>query len=413
MNYRAPGVPLKVYSYSICPLNLERDEAGAILVMDDVTDQLQLAEEVRRTQLHLASVVESAGDLIISADSSGAIVTWNAAAQQATGYSSSDVSGRQFADFIVQPDDSDAKVMFRDFAHMYGRQSIEWSMRCRDGQVIPVSWHVSPMTGSKGEVVGAVVVGRNLIEQRAMEEQIHQAEKLAALGRAIGGIAHEIRNPLGVSSAAAQLLQHNQSSPVLVQECAAKVIAGIDRASLVVESLLRFARQGRIYETARVDVLEVLKNALMLASGEAAPGTAVEWTSSSDPQPIYTEGVHNLIELVFINLILNAFQAMPNGGRMTIGTEIESREVVVSVGDTGAGIPDEHLSKIFDPFFTTRGDGRRSGLGLSLAHSIVKQHGGHLRVRTSLRRGTVFMVHLPKAREAPDEALPDRKKASA
>lgn len=399
MTYRAPGVPLRVYSYSICPLQLHGGARGAILVMDDVTDLLRLAEEVRRMQLRLASVVESAGDLIVSTDPTGAIMTWNAAAEKATGYSRAETRGRSLADLIDAPESLEVTDRFREVARADGRHAVEWSLRCRDGQTIPVSWHLSRMTGSAGEVAGVVVVGRNLVEQRAMEAQIQQAEKLAALGRAIGGIAHEIRNPLGVSYTAAQLLKQRVGSPALLDECIAKVIGGIDRASLIVESLLRFARPGRIGETTRVDVLGVLRNALMLASGEASAGTTVEWTLAPLPCPVHADGVQNLLELVVINLILNAFQAMPEGGRLTIGMRLDAADVVMEISDTGPGIPEADRSKVFDPFFTTRTDTCRSGLGLSISHSIVQQHGGGLTLNTSPRGGTTFTVRLPRAGE--------------
>ena len=109
--------------------------------------------------------------------------------------------------------------------------------------------------------------------------------------------------------------------------------------------------------------------------------------------------MQNLLELVVINLILNAFQAMPNGGRLTIGAWRDGAQIVIEIGDTGPGIPEAHVSKIFDPFFTTRNDSRRSGLGLSVSHSIVRQHGGGVTVRTSPSSGTIFVVRIPVARE--------------
>lgn len=399
MTYRAPGVSLRTYSYSICPLQLQNHARGAILVMDDVTDLLRLAEEVRRTQLHLASVVESAGDLIISTDPAGAILTWNRAAELATGYAQAELHGRPLASQIAPPQDREVAECFRLIAGI-GDRSVEWPMRSRNGQSIPVSWHLSPMTGSSGEVSGVVVVGRNLAEQRAMEAQMHQAEKLAALGMVIGGIAHEIRNPLGVSSAAAQLMTTCRNSPALLDECVAKVIGGIERASLVVESLLRFARPGPIRGAVEVELVGVLKNALMFASGEAAAGTTVEWALPAAGQPVHTRGVQNLLELVFINLILNAFQAMPQGGRLSIGLWLDRAEIVVEIGDTGPGIPEADITRIFDPFFTTRSDSRRSGLGLTVSHSIVQQHGGSLSLRSVLGEGTRFTVRLPLAPES-------------
>jgi PAS domain S-box-containing protein len=399
MTYRAPGVSHRTYSYSICPLQLRDGPRGAILVMDDVTDLLQLGEEVRRMQLHLASVVESAGDLIISTDAQGIIMTWNAAAEKSTGYTHIEVRGSRLADHIEEPQRREVEACFRHTAEIDDRLSLEWPMRCRDGGSIAVSWRPSRMTDHAGNVTGVVVVGRNLVEQRAMEAQMRQSEKLAALGMVIGGIAHEIRNPLGVSSTAAQLMKGRMNTPLLLGECIDKVISGIDRASLVVESLLRFARPGPITETTKVNVIDVLKNALMLTSAEAAGQTIVEWKPPLMAAPLYAEGVQNLLELVIINLVLNAFQAMPIGGRLTIAARREDAEIVIEISDTGPGIPEAYVSKIFDPFFTTRSDSRRSGLGLSVSHSIVQQHGGSVNVRTSQREGTTFIVRLPIACE--------------
>ncbi len=402
MSYRAPGVPLRIYSYSICPLRLQDDARGAILVMDDVTDLLKLSEEVRRMQSHLARIVESAGDLIISTDPKGAIMTWNAAAEKSTGYTAAEVRGTRLAEHIDEPENREVEACFRNIAEIAENQPVEWPMRCRSGTSIPVSWRLSRMTNDTGEVSAVVVVGRNLVEQRAMEEQVRQGEKLAALGMVIGGIAHEIRNPLGVSSAAAQLLRRGITSPALLEECVAKVIGGIDRASVIVESLLRFARPGPIKETTRVNMVDVAKNALMFASGEAAARTNVEWDPPPPANGIYAEGVQNLLELVVINLLLNAFQAMPDGGQLTIGIRRVAREVVLEIGDTGQGIPESHLTKIFDPFFTMRGGSRRSGLGLSVSHSIVRQHGGSVSVRTAAGVGTTFTVRLPVYRAEGD-----------
>ena len=403
MTYRAPGVSLRVYSYSICPLlSLDRSR-GAILVMDDVTDILQLAEDVRRMQSHLASIVECAADLIISTDPRGVIMTWNTAAATATGYGEAEAIGTRLADHIEEPQNVEAERCFREVGAFDDRKSFEWPMLCRDGNKIPVSWRLSRMIGTNGQVTGVVVVGRNLVEQRAMEAQMRQSEKLAALGLVIGGIAHEIRSPLGVSSAAAQLMRGRLASPALLEECIEKVIAGTDRASLVVESLLRFARPAPISETAKINVLDVLRNALMFATSEAAAGTTVEWKLPASEAPVWAQGVQNLLELVVINLIVNAFQAMPEGGRLTIGAWRDENDIVIEIGDSGRGIPEAHLGKIFDPFFTTKNDSRRSGLGLSVSHSIVRQHGGGLTVRTSASEGATFVVRIPAAQE-PDRA---------
>jgi PAS domain S-box-containing protein len=398
MTYRAPGISLRIYAYSIRRLQLDGHAVrSALLVLDDITDLLNLSEEVRRTHLHLASIVESAGDLIISTDGDGTILTWNTAAEQATGYSPRQTLGRSLSGLIAEPRRDEVTLRYREINRINQRVTAEWPVICGDGRIIPISWHLSPMTGSDGSVSGVVIVGRNLVEQREMEAQMQQAEKLAALGLVIGGIAHEIRNPLGVSSAAAQLLRRGIVEPTMLRECVEKVIRGINRASLIVESLLRFARPTRVQQTTSVDVLEILRNALLLVSSEAAPKTRVQWDTRHLPPAVYAEGEQNLLELVMINLITNAFQAMPDGGDLTITVGVD-QDIFIGIHNAGPGIPEGQLSKVFDPFFTLRNDSRRSGLGLFVSHSIVQQHGGAIVVQTSPTEGTTFSVRLPRAR---------------
>jgi PAS domain S-box-containing protein len=397
MTYRAPGISLRVYSYSVRRLQLDGNAArAALLVMDDITDLLSLSEEVRRTQLHLASIVDSAGDLIISTDAAGTILTWNTAAEQATGHAARETLGRPLAELIAEPLQAEVQSCYRRIDRIDQRLTAEWPVTGTDGKAVPISWHLSPMRESDGGTSGVVIVGRNLVEQREMEAQMQQAEKLAALGLVIGGIAHEIRSPLGVSSAAAQLLRRGVGEPKLLRECVEKVIGGIDRASLIVDSLLRFVRPGRIQETIKVDVLELLRNALLLVSSEAAPGTKVQWDTGHIQTTVYAEGMQNLLQLVMINLITNAFQAMPEGGQLTISVRV-GKDILIAIHNTGPGIPEAQLTKVFDPFFTSRNDSRRSGLGLFVSHSIVQQHGGTIAVRTTPSEGTTFSVRLPKA----------------
>jgi signal transduction histidine kinase len=288
------------------------------------------------------------------------------------------------------------QLFFREIDKINKRLTAEWAVIGLDGKIIPISWHLSPMMGTDGSISGVVIVGRNLVEQREMEAQMQQAEKLAALGLVIGGIAHEIRNPLGVSSAAAQLLRRGTRDPALLLECVEKVIGGINRASLIVDSLLRFARPSRIQDTTKVNVLKMLHNALMLVSSEAALGTKVQWDTRDLPHDVCTEGVQNLLELVMINLITNAFQAMPDGGELTITARLD-KGILIAIHNTGPGICEAQLSKVFDPFFTLRNDSRRSGLGLFVSHAIVQQHGGNIAVRSSPSDGTTFSVQLPLA----------------
>jgi signal transduction histidine kinase len=143
--------------------------------------------------------------------------------------------------------------------------------------------------------------------------------------------------------------------------------------------------------------VEVLQSALLLVSSEAAPGTKVQWDTSQIQTAAHAEGVQNLLQLVMINLITNAFQAMSDGGELTVSVGV-SKDILIEIHNTGPEIPEAQLTKVFDPFFTLRNDSRRSGLGLFVSHSIVQQHGGTITVRTSPSGGTTFSVRLPRAK---------------
>ena len=172
MTYRAPG-SLRVYSYSVRRLQLDGDAArAALLVMDDITGLLSLSEEVRRTQLHLASIVDSAGDLIISTDAAGTILTWNTAAEQATGHAAGETLCRPLAELIAEPLQAEVQSCYRRIDRIDQRLTAEWPVTGTDGKAVPISWHLSPMRESDGGTSGVVIVGRNLVEQREMEAQM-------------------------------------------------------------------------------------------------------------------------------------------------------------------------------------------------------------------------------------------------
>ena len=196
MTYRAPGVPLRIYSYSICPLQLLGGSRGAILVMDDVTDLLQLGEEVRRMQLHLASIVESAGDLIISTDPSGAIMTWNSAAEKATGYTHLEVRGSKLADHIEEPQNLEVEACFRGIAEIDDRRSVEWPMQCRGRRKHPGV--LAPVANDRPARRGHRSGGRRPQSRRAARDGGADSPGRKTRGARHGHRRHRPRNPQSV-----------------------------------------------------------------------------------------------------------------------------------------------------------------------------------------------------------------------
>ncbi len=394
MIYRAPGLATRVYYYSLIPFTRQSAVEHVMLLLEDVTEQMRLGEEARRAERHLASVVESASDIVVSTGIDGRILTWNAAAEKVSGHTRDEVRGRPFSELCSA---AQRAVVAREFtgARRGGGFAVaEWDLVTKAAGLVPVAWVGSPMKDDAGRVVGIVVVGRDLTERRKFEAQLLQSQKLAALGVLAGGIAHEIRNPLTISSSAAQFLLEDADDPDGRRECAEKVLAGIRRASIIIENLLRFARPGARADMQPVDLVSGLRDAVALVANQAKL-QQVKMLVELPAEPVRVSGVPSLLQQVLMNLQLNALDAMPSGGVLRVSVGETHSEGVVRISDTGAGIPAGDVEKIFDPFYTTRPVGQGTGLGLSICHSIVQQHFGVIDVESAEGKGSTFSVRLP------------------
>jgi len=405
MTYRAPGIRMHVYYYSILSFSWRGVVENAMLLMEDVTEQVRLSEEVRRVERHLASVVESANDIVLSTDTEGRILTWNAAAERVSGYALDEVKGRPFFEYCAEGSREGARKVLTVMeservspgSGPRAGNMLEWDLRTKQGELIPVSWVWSPMKDDLSGSVGMVAVGRDLTERRKFEMQLLQSQKLAALGVMAGGIAHEIRNPLAICSSAAQFLMEENLGPQFLRECAEKIQAGIQRASVIIENLLRFAHPSARNEVEQVNLPSLLRETLALVVNQAKINK-VKLASSFPNKPVVISGVGGVLQQAFLNLFLNAVNAMPNGGTLSVALEETpppGGEVLVRVADTGHGISQGNIQRIFDPFYTTSPAGKGTGLGLSICYSIVKQHFGSIEVDSVEGKGSRFTVRLP------------------
>ncbi|PIU52524.1 MAG: PAS domain-containing sensor histidine kinase [Deltaproteobacteria bacterium CG07_land_8_20_14_0_80_60_11] len=394
MTYRAPGIPLRIYYYSILPFSWQGVVELAMLLMDDVTEQVRLSEEVRRVERHLASVVESAQDIVLSTDMEGQILTWNTAAERLSGFTLYAVRGHNFFDFCAGDDQGEMERIFANLQAGKEAQMAEWDLKTRDGGRIPVSWIFSPMKDHLGETAGIVAVGRDLTERRKFEAQLLQSQKLAALGVMAGGIAHEIRNPLAVCGSAAQFIMDEAVTPEFRQECAHKIHTGIQRASMIIENLLRFARPTVPPDSKEINLTSLLSETLSLVTNQARIAK-IELQAQLPREAILISGTEGLLQQAFMNLLLNAIKAMPDGGELGVALGQANGEAWVSISDTGQGIAPGDLENIFDPFYTTAPVGQGTGLGLSICYSIIKQHFGTITVESEAGRGSAFTVSLP------------------
>ena len=373
-------------------------EPCILSVTRDITEKLQLSAKARMVESHLTSVVESASDLVVSTDAQGRITSWNGAAQRLTGRLIEHVIGTALAELCEKNQRKDMEVIIRQLVSGTVFEFFsEINIMAQSGALIPVDWSFSVIRDEAEAVVGVVVVGRDLLERRALEQHLYQSEKLAALGVMAGGIAHELRNPLAVSFSAAQFLRDLPADPAFQQECVAKILDGIERSSTIIENLLRFARPSAGNEIEALDLVNVVRDTLTVLTPQARLQQIAVMESHADAV-LPMAGNVNLLQQVVMNLMLNAYQAMPVGGTVSVSTRREGDQVVLSVRDTGCGISPAHIKRIFDPFFTTRPVGQGTGLGLSICHTVIKQHGGSIVVQSSVEgQGTCLVIRLPIA----------------
>lgn len=396
MTYRTPGLPMRFYYYKIIPFRYGQDVERALLLMDDVTDKVHLSEEVHRIERHLASVVESASDIVLSTDTAGRILTWNSAAERLSHYSLNQVQHHFFSDYCAEEQREEIKQAFRALQGGSASWTAEWNLVTAESSRIPVSWVCSPMKDDVSQLSGIVAVGRDLTERRKFELQLLQSQKLAALGVMAGGIAHEIRNPLAICSSAAQFILEDDITLDFRKECAFKIEAAIQKASQIIENLLRFAHPSAPVDLARLDLAALLNEVLSLISNQARV-QKVEVMYRPPTASIMIKGIAGLLQQLFMNLCLNAINSMPDGGVLGIQLYRDAThgQVVARVADTGQGIAEPDLSRIFDPFYTTSVVGKGTGLGLSICYSIIKQHAGSIEVESQIGQGSVFTVRFP------------------
>lgn len=250
-----------------------------------------------------------------------------------------------------------------------------------------------PLHNSAGEHVGSVNVWRDITIEKRLQAQLIQSEKMAATGRLAASIAHEINNPLQAISGCVDLAQAT-SDPEKIKRYLALASTELERLASVVRRMLDFYRPARA-ERVPVNVRELIEDVLLLSDKRLQHARVSVHTRWADEIP-YVHGVPDQLKQVFLNLILNAIEAMPQGGTLAIrGQTIQDggHWVVLSIADSGAGVPPQDLERIFEPFFTTKPDG--IGLGLAVSHSIISQHGGRIIVDSAPGHGTTFTIWLP------------------
>jgi two-component system sensor histidine kinase HydH len=325
---------------------------------------------------------------LVATDRSGKIAFCNSAAERITGIDLSKVFGRDPRDILPGNLCELRETLNR------GRAVSEEEMECEftGDRVVPVSISASQIINEEGRFVGQVLIIRDLGEVRRLQAEIRRKEKLAAIGGLAAGVAHEIRNPLSSLKGIASYYRSKFDEGSEDKEMAGVMIEEVDRLSRVISELLEFARPAKL-NVKSSPVNDLLAHSVRLVQQEAAAKKIQIQLSPAAGAPMADIDPDRLTQSL-LNLYLNAFQAMADGGRLTITGAIETGDrVAIEIRDSGSGMSAEDLSQIFQPYFTTRAKG--TGLGLAIVHKIIEAHQGTIKVRSALGQGTVFSITLP------------------
>lgn len=403
-----------------------RDPTGQLVgfakVTRDLTERKAAERELRASEERFRRLVQSVTDYAIyMLDPEGRISSWNAGAERFKGYASEEIMGEHFSRFYTD-EDKHAGIprIALQTAKDEGRFEAEgWRVR-KDGSRFWASVIIDPIRDDEGELIGFAKVTRDLSEKRAIEDQLRQSQKMEAVGQLTGGLAHDFNNLLTGISGSLEMMQARiaQGRITEVDRYLMAAQGAVKRAASLTHRLLAFSRRQTL-DPKPTDVNRLLTDIEELVRRTVGrPGIEVEavgasglWTTLVDP---------NQLENAILNLCINARDAMPDGGKITLEAsnkwldERAARKhdlpvgqyVSVCVTDTGIGMTPEVIAKAFDPFFTTKPIGEGTGLGLSMIYGFARQSGGQVRIYSEVGQGTTMCIYLP--RYAEDAQLEDQ-----
>jgi len=342
----------------------------------------------------LSRIIEGTADAIIVRDAQGRVASWNPAADAIFGWTRDEMTGRT-ADILVATDAETRESLSRiDAALREGHtlRNIETDGRRKDGTPVTVALTVAPLYSGGWEFAGSTAIVRDVTALKQMERQLVESERLAAIGELAAVVAHEVRNPLAGIRGGCELLLEGYPKDDPRHDIGFEVIHQVDRLNRMVHDLLLYSRP-KAMDPVPTDLHALLDRIVQVLQDD--PDDAAVTIERRFDSPVAVVPIDGRqMEQVFMNLVLNAIQAMHHKGTVTIATRAVHDGVAVSVSDTGPGIPADALPRIFKPFFTTRAQG--TGLGLAIVDKIVRGHGGTVRVESQPGTGAVFTVTLPQ-----------------
>jgi PAS domain S-box-containing protein len=351
--------------------------------------------EIKETKRYLENLIHSAGDAIITVNKEDVVSAWNHSAERIFQYRAAEMLQQHIAGLFPR----ELYDEWRDEVQRQGgSKSFDAQLRRRDGMPMHVSLTLSPLLNARDELAGFSAIIRDVTEERQLRDRLLQSEKLSALGELAAGIAHNFNNILAAILGRAQLLARSPTDIEAVRRNVGIIEQAVADGVAMVQRIQKFARGSPESAFGPTDLNQLVR--------ETIDATQIIWKDQALHQGNPIDVVMDLGRLppvrsrsaelreVLTNLILNAVDAMPQGGRLTLRTERRGRVACIEVSDTGTGMAEEVKRRAFNPFFTTKGD-RGTGLGLSISHALIKAHHGDIALQSEVGRGTTVVITLP------------------
>ncbi|HEY6337650.1 MAG TPA: PAS domain S-box protein [Candidatus Sulfotelmatobacter sp.] len=400
-------------------------EIGVLGVARDITDRKQAEEEIQKSEQRLRIHIEHTPLAVIEWDPEFRVASWNPAAERMFGYTREEALG-QHAHFIVPPQfhlqvDRVWQGLLAQEENAPRYRFAHDDNITKNGRLISCEWYNTPLVDEAGKVFGVASLVQDVTERVALEEKLRQSQKMEAVGRLAGGVAHDFNNLLTVILGYTQLLMDGPPADSQLSNATGQIKSAADRAAGITRQLLAFSRKT-VLSPRLIDLNNIMLNLDTMLRRLIGEDIEVLTVPARDLGTVRADP--GQVEQILMNLALNARDAMPNGGKLTLETsnaELDGtyahehqpvepgRYVMLAVSDTGVGMSTETQAHIFEPFYTTKEPGKGTGLGLSTVYGIVKQSGGYVWVYSEPGRGTTFKIYFPRV-DQPAQALSPEKR---
>ncbi len=375
--------------------------SGFLFIVTDISDRKRMERALQQQLYFLQVIIDAIPNPVFFKDVRGVYIGCNAAFEKYLNVSRDTIIGKTVFELYPreqaeQQNDKDLMLFLR-----LGVQSYEMENKLHDGAAHHLLFNKATFMKSDGTLGGLVGVIVDITERRQAQKekdmlhaQLLQSSKMASLGEMAGGIAHELNNPLSIILGYAQMVRNTLDPGDARRKQLGEIIDAANRSKIIITNLLGFARKEKV-AFQPVLVNDIVLKTLSIIEYELTSRN-IEIRRELTPNMSLINGNPTQLQQVFLNMIINARDAMPNGGTLTIATrQFGERGADISFSDTGEGIPAENIERIFDPFFTTKPVGKGTGLGLSICYAIIESHYGKISVKSAVGKGTSFTITIP------------------